>query len=364
MIPSVRLLALTTLIALSIWLGYLLGKDPAPTVPEVAPVAAIEPATAPAVVASSDERDDPQERFNRLLLKIEQLSEETDDRIINSQSAAILAELGRELNGPDAERFAAGISYYNQIIPYDGTALLLEAAWLRSQENWQDAMVALLAAGEFPESNEQLAQIRDEQTGLLETIVAQYSALEDWPGLIDYLNNLLIQDPINDRIRLQLAYAQANSGDNDAAADTLAITGYEGVSRLEIDSLRESLSQTNDVPIRFRDEGGALIARAMLNASPIELLVDTGATKTALAIATLRNLGAHPLNESTQVMTAAGRITAQLYRVPELIIEDQRFINRTVLALENPPARWHGLLGMDLLRDMNVDLSSQLAEEP
>ena len=56
------------------------------------------------------------------------------------------------------------------------------------------------------------------------------------------------------------------------------------------------------------------------------------------------------------MQTASGRITAQLYRVPELIVENFQFRDLTVLALDNPPARWDGLLGMDLLREMNTDL--------
>ena len=171
----------------------------------------------------------------------------------------------------------------------------------------------------------------------------------------------MLRDPNNDRIRLYLVNAQAESGNIDAALATLEITGTEsGVEQSEINELREELRNTLAEPIKFRSDGNSLIADATLNSTPISLLVDTGASKTALATSVLRQLGAVPLNESAEVMTAAGRITARLYQVPELVVEQTLFRNTTVLALDNPPANWDGLLGMDLLRDMNVDLSNQL----
>lgn len=365
MTPSVRLAALLTLIGLSVWLGFLLGKGsptsppppvPAPTISDTEETAKQHIERRPATPGA-----DSNARINALTQRIEQLADQTDDRIINSERAALLNDLAIELRGPDGPAFAASISYYNKLMPRDGTGLLLESHYHNLQKRWQAAVEPLITAAEFPESNEQLEQIRAEQTRLIDKIYQDYAKRDDWLGLSDYFEALLLRDPNNDRIRLQLADAQAQAGDLTAAIETLNGTGTEGVTQIEIDTRRDTLLRTDIEPIRFRDEGGALVARATLNSADIELLVDTGATKTALATNTLRRLGAYPTNESAQVQTASGRITAQLYRVPELFVENARFRNLTVLALDNPPDRWDGLLGMDLLREMNVDLSGQIS---
>lgn len=362
MTPSVRLAALLTLIGLSLWLGYLLGKGSTTAGANVPPeytdtATALEPAAEPLQPA---EPTDAYSRVAALNERIEFLSAQTDDRTITYERSLLLNELAIELKGADRALFADSIRYYNQLMPRDGAGLLLESHYYRSGNRWQAAMEPLLAAAEFPETNEQLEQIRADQAQLAEQIYAEFAERDDWLGLSDYFEALLLRDPNNDRIRLQLANVQAKAGNLDAAIETLDSTGTQGVSQQDINELRDELLRVDIEPIRFRDEGGALVARATLNATDIELLVDTGATKTALATNTLRRLGAYPLNESAQVQTASGRITAQLYRVPELVVENARFRDLTVLALDNPPARWDGLLGMDLLREMNVDLSGQL----
>lgn len=364
MTSGVRLLALLTLIALSVWLGFLLGKgarEPLQEVVVAAPTVAPAPVPAAKVAATTPSAPDARERLQALGERIDYLAAQTDDRVIARERALVLGLLGQELAGSDAPVFLSAMRYYNETIVRDGTALLMESAYYQRHKRYREALEPLLTAAEFPESNEQLSEIRARQAELIEAVFAEHAALEDWQGLINYLDSMLLQDPNNDRIRLHLASAQARSGDVDSAIATLEITGTQaGVSQSQINELRDSLLRSEVAPIRFRAVGNALIANASLNASPIELLVDTGATKTALATGTLRRLGAYPLNKTAQVMTAAGRITAQLYEVPELVVEDTLFRNRTVLALDNPPARWDGLLGMDLLRDMNVDLSNQL----
>jgi len=365
MTPSVRQFALLVLISLSLWLGYLLGQGSLATVQNEPPTFVAAPVT-PEPQADQGRAEQPQRpsdvyaRIADINARIEWIGAQTDDRVIARERRLLLNDLAVELNDTNGALFADSIRYYNEQMPRDGAGLLLESHYHRSAGHWQTAMEPLLAAAEFPESNEQLDQIHAEQMQVVEEISREFAEREDWLGLADYFEELLLREPNNDRIRLRLASVHAQAGNLDRAVETLDGTGTEGVSRQQIDELRDELLRTNSEPIQFRDEGGALVARATLNASDIELLVDTGATKTALSTSTLQRLGAYALNDSAQVQTASGRITAQLYRVPELVVENTRFRNLTVLALDNPPARWDGLLGMDLLREMNVDLSGQL----
>jgi len=383
MTSGIRLLALLTLIGLSIWLGFLLGKNFNADRYEISPVAQSngvedsfvnerpsQPTSAAQTAAALPDSQfrnnlSPDQRADALIARVDLLATQTDDRTIYEQRINLLRDLQIELNSPDAASFLDTIRYYNLAIPRDASGLLLESAYYQRSGLLREAIEPLLAAAEFPESNEQLLDIQRLQEASFGALFEQHAAVEDWLGLTDYYENLLLKVPNNDRVRLFLAMAQARNGATATALETLAVTGTEaGVSQQEINELRTSLLVANAEPIRFRTEGSALVATATLNSAPIELLVDTGATKTALATSVLQRLGANPLNRSAQVLTAAGQITAQLYRVPELIVEQTVFHNSVVLALDNPPANWDGLLGMDLLRTMNVDLSEQLDAGP
>ncbi len=377
-----RLLALLSLIGLSMWLGFLLGNSVDTNRYQLPPVTLSNTDSNPATNTDSEPTSTqalnvpeglPQDRYNLtaeeratiLIGRIDLLAAQTDDRIISNQRIHLLRDLQLELNSSEAARFEDTINYYNLAIPRDGTGLLIESTYYQRAGLLREAIEPLLAAAEFPESNEQLLDIQRLQADIFGKLFEEHAAIEDWLGLTDYYESLLLRAPNNDRARLFLAMAQARSGDSDRALNTLAVTGTEaGVSQQEINDLRASLLLASAEPIRFRTEGSALVANATLNSSPIELLVDTGATKTALATNVLQRLGGRPLNRTAQVLTAAGQITAQLYEVPELIVEQTLFLDSVVLGLDNPPANWDGLLGMDLLREMNVDLSDQLDTSP
>ena len=375
MTSGTRLLALITLIGLSMWLGFLLGARSDNDNHQIPPVSANESATevaqgstttaASALVSTTRGQtaatQTPSERAKNLVRRIDLLASQTDDRVIYEQRRALLQDLQTELNAADAESFLDTIRYYNLAIPRDGTGLILESSYYQRAGLLREAIEPLLTAAEFPESNEQLQDIQNLQANIFGRLFEEHAALEDWSQLKDYFESLLLRVPNNDRARLFLVMAQARNGETERALAMLEITGNEaGVSQQEINELRETLVLATKEPIRFRAEGDALVANATLNSAPIELLVDTGATKTALSTSVLQSLGANPLNQTAQVLTAGGQITAQLYEVPELVVEQTVFRNSVVLALDNPPASWDGLLGMDLLREMDVDLSDQL----
>jgi len=252
MTPSVRQFALLALVGLSIWLGYLLGKDnpaqtlttsnPSTTTGSIAATAASE-SSEPAQTQdeTADYQRAPDNVYSRVAginARIEYLGAQSDDRVINRERIRLLNDLAVELNGANGALFADSIRYYNRLLPRDGAGLLLESHHHRRNKRWQAAMESLLTAAEFPESNEQLEQIHAEQAQVAEQIYSEFADRDDWLGLADYYLELLLRDPNNDRIRLRLASVQAQAGDLETAIETLDGTGTQGVSRQEIDELQ------------------------------------------------------------------------------------------------------------------------------
>jgi clan AA aspartic protease (TIGR02281 family) len=137
----------------------------------------------------------------------------------------------------------------------------------------------------------------------------------------------------------------------DAALDILKETGTEGVTQAELDRLGDELQmRQSGVVVVLR--GSALMAEATVNGRTLELLVDTGASMTGLTSTRLRRLGARYLGETVRVLTAGGEIQAQVYELDELVVGGRVFEKARVLGIDSLPEGIDGILGMDVLEDV------------
>ena len=178
-----------------------------------------------------------------------------------------------------------------------------------------------------------------------------------------YAQKLSDRNPHSDRLRLLIARAQIELGETDAAQATLDNTGVQDVDASEIQQLSQRLAPDAEPAPVFEREGEALVASAEIGGVGLSLLVDTGASVTALPADLLRQLNAQPLNRTTNVQTAAGTIQAEFYEVPELIVQNQRFQNHRVLSLDNADLRWDGLLGMDIIPTLDRNFAGDIPSD-
>ena len=188
MTSGIRLLALIAVIALCVWLGFLLGKGTqigaqalkgtqneivsAESLQTVAPVATEDspPALEPSVYPSDSLTNGPanvSERVNQLGARIDFLAAQTDDKVIAKERYLVLSDLSRELKGADADAFASVVRYYNTVVPRDGAGIILEAQYFEGLGLLPDALDLLIDASEFPESNEQLLLIHNAQAEVI-----------------------------------------------------------------------------------------------------------------------------------------------------------------------------------------------------
>lgn len=169
--------------------------------------------------------------------------------------------------------------------------------------------------------------------------------------LVTFFESLVQREPVNDQHRAALARAQMAAGAFEDASQTLdAMAGY-GVDSAEIDALRSDIAQQlTGVNLREQDRG--LYASANASGQGLNLLLDTGATQTALTPATLASIEAVRLGRSVQVRTAGGMVQAPVYRVADFEFGGTRFEALEVIALASLPPGSDGLLGMDVLREV------------
>lgn len=98
----------------------------------------------------------------------------------------------------------------------------------------------------------------------------------------------------------------------------------------------------------FADGDGHFTARATINGTAVDLLVDTGATLVALTEADARRLGLTPDSYPHRVATAGGEAAAAVVRLKDVAIGPVRVRDVEAMVLEGD-ALPHSLLGMSFL---------------
>ena len=232
--------------------------------------------------------------------------------------------------------------------PHDLEARLLHSDVLQMQGRLLDAIDPLLAALQFADEAVSIQRIRDALRLLVNVHESKLAAQQNLPGLIRFFERLSREDPGFDGHRLQLARWLLQAGRFDEAEGVVQVMGLVGVTpearsdfEAELDLARSGL------PVQWEDR--AMHVEVSAAGRPLRLLVDTGASTSAISRSAASALGSVSMEQSVQVRTAAGTISAEVYRVRDVQVGQLRLPYLDVLVLEQAPPGADGLLGMDVL---------------
>ena len=261
----------------------------------------------------------------------------------------LLEALHQRARDGEVAAAAALLQAYLQRNPHDPEAHLLDSDLQQMQGRSEAALAPLLTLLGFADEPEVVSRARDRLRLLVNAREAHLANTGDTAGLIRLFEDLAQRDPTFDGHRLRLAHWQLRAGRVEEAERTLAETGTAGVDPQAREDLAAEvgLARTS-VPLERRD--GALHVTARVSGKPLKLLVDTGATTTAISRSRAAALGAVPTGERVQVRTANGIVESEMHRLADVRIGALHMDALTVLVLEAPlPQGVEGLLGMDVL---------------
>lgn len=267
------------------------------------------------------------------------------------QVAADLAAAGAI---DDVSALLGGFAALN---PQDHDVRFALARALQDNDRFAEALEPTFEILDAPltfEAREQAERLRDDliqaEAERLEA-VAREEGEPATDALITLYENLALREPVNDRHRAALVAVYLAAGQVDAAADTFdAMAGY-GVSPESIEALEAEIALQRAGP-GISKRGGGLYATVDAGAVALNLLLDTGATQTALTPAALASVRALPLNRSVRVQTAGGEVVAPVFQVAQFNFAGTAFTDLEVIALPNLPSAIDGLLGMDVLNQV------------
>lgn len=278
----------------------------------------------------------------------------------NKQSASVLLLAYAEtFDDVDAWRQLGSVSA--ELGDWDTavTALLASSAQEYEPQAYEASLRALLRAASYARAS--LEQRSDQLS-----ILALYQRLYD-------------VHPSYARFQLELAQAHLRLNDYQSARSYLDPLVYDTelgaiaqqllanidsslTKQKKIQNPIEPVSQTDsrasDIKIPLIRAGNSLLVDVSINSRSMRLLLDTGATITALSSDTIHRLGLKPTGRSISLSTANGLTQSQLYSADRLNLGRLRLENLMVAEVDlGRRSQVDGLLGTDVLKQLSKQFS-------
>lgn len=260
--------------------------------------------------------------------------------------------LARELVAADAPVEAITLlRAFSELNPQDHDVRFELAGASLAAGEYAAALTPLLEILAAPLTTEVAERAAEELDRIVALEAARLSLDGNAEALIALYQALVVAEPTREAHQAALVLAQLEAGDVDSAESTLAsIPGFE-LATEELDALAQRVRGERS-ELRLERGQGELYATVSGGAETVRLLVDTGASQTALSPAALARLTARRTDEVRRVLTANGPIEARVFEVPELELAGRTFSAVPVLELLSVPVAADGLLGLDLLQQI------------
>lgn len=189
----------------------------------------------------------------------------------------------------------------------------------------------------------------------------RYQVSRQTQAALSFFQDLIVKEPNYDRHRLLLSQWLLRNDELATAERLLRETGLNGVTQAELDSaLAEIQKRQQTLPIERRN--GAMFAdvtaRTPTGDHTLNLLLDTGATLTAISIFKLREMEAIRTDYSIQAQTANGIVELPIYRLERLEAGPITLSDVAVAGLLEPGINSDGLLGLDVLDQLPHPIST------
>ncbi|HEX7036653.1 MAG TPA: aspartyl protease family protein [Pseudomonadales bacterium] len=343
-------------VAAAFVLGYTLGdpsvwreaRQVAGTASAVRGVAARgpTPAAAPRTAAPAEPGDAP---WLARLDELDRLVRAGDEAAADALQQRLLRTVLDRARDGDVSAARRQLDDYLARNPHDPDAHLLASDLLQMQGRPRDALKPLLDLLAFAGD----PAVIDEARQRLELIVSveetQLGNRSDVGALVRLFEELTLRDPVYDGHRLRLAHWLLQAGRLDEAEAVLAETGTVGADPEAREALLRRLERARSgLPLERR--GNTLHVSARLGGEPLTMLVDTGASTTAISRDRIADIGAIPTGERVRVRTAGGVVEAEVHRVRDFSVGGVELDSLDVLVLDGPlPQGVDGLLGMDVI---------------
>lgn len=248
---------------------------------------------------------------------------------------------------------------------------VMSAKIKESEGNTLAAINSLFLAKHYGITTEETTTVQKEIEKLVIATLAQYkndASQITQQSVYDILHYVIEKQPDNPLFSIEMSHLQAASGDISSALDTLNLIPYSEQYQSNIVALKTQwLNQLNDdkrittaIPLK-RVNQHYVVTAVIDQAQTLDLLIDTGATTTALskeAVDYLKSINHIHGKEGTVIInTANGTANVDYYRVNLFAIGNYIVEDFDLLEIElNELGEFDGLLGMNFLTLFEFEL--------
>ncbi len=237
--------------------------------------------------------------------------------------------------------------------------------------NWQPAINALLKATALEHQPDQLQSLMSKLSVAASNQRAIMEGQKDELGINQLYQNLYQQHPDYARFQLELAYSYLRLNDTSTARSLLEPLQYDAeygdiakaaLSNLDKNSdvvaqqpqTKKEVSTRGEVVVPLLRSGNSFFVDTTINNRQLRLLLDTGASITALSESTIKSLNLKATGRSIQLSTANGITESKLYRADQIRLGGLSIKDLVVAEIEfNKNSQIQGLLGTDLLNQLD-----------
>lgn len=205
---------------------------------------------------------------------------------------------------------------------------------------------------------EQLIRLASQQRAVLERD-------QDHRGILSLYKQLHDSQPNSTRLQYELALSYLRVNQPSLAKPLLEQLGgseeYSALAESALDRLSNTQLGPDTEPLLNKEQkrelvvplirsGTNLLAKANINGQNLILLLDTGASITALNQSTINQIGLVSTGKAVTLSTANGSRNAQLYKAPEFTLAGLNIKNLVIAEVDMPASSpIQGLLGTDVL---------------
>lgn len=239
-------------------------------------------------------------------------------------------------------------------------------------EQWQKALDALLQSNQLEVDSGRYEQNLRRLVRAASNLNTDYQRNGNLLASLALYQSLYEQYPQHPRFQFDLAQAHLALGaENDALAllknliynPELGSLASQNIALIEDDrSAKAAESERQKKPqessgrqivVPLIRAGTSLLVDTKIEGRRSRLLLDTGASITALSTRRIQQLGLEPTGQAIQLSTANGVTTSQLYHADSLTVGRIKFNNLVIAEIDLPSnSSIEGLLGTDVLRKM------------
>lgn len=297
-----------------------------------------------------------------------------------SNRAKLLTQANLWLKEKNLLTLGVFLQRYLKQYPQDMDFLLLEAKVKVETTLLSDAIAHYYDLLRNPMTDAQQSEIELQIEQLSKNTIEQLRRNYSWDILAMFVEPLLQLAPNNRLYILSLAMAYAELFQEGLMENVLASLDFEDpdAQRVRKILVAQQITQvvdevddfeTDDVianqgrPIPLKQFGDQYVVEAELSNNPVALLIDTGASVTAISkqyFDTLSNRYKINYIGSFSIGTAGGSIMARMYQFRELTINHVTVQNLPVVILPMQGIKnADGLLGMNFLREFDFKIDQQ-----